>query len=978
MKGKAIVTLLLAFIAGFILMMEQSSIQEAYRTAQAKRALKSHLIELNSQSFTPFYQSYLQRHIEVALQSPGSYLEKSRCWAPDTDPRVVEKFYRIEHDLQHSLGVAMNRYQAGDADRWSSTVNSGSGLGQGDPTILSWSYVPDGTTITSDCNDESSTSGFIAFFNDVFGEPTTPGDFTTAPWHTLFIDMFEIWSEVSGLSFVYEPNDDGANFPFTAGAAGVRGDHRIGGNFIDGNSNVLACNYFPNSGDMIIDTGDNFYENSSNLAVLNVLQHEIGHGLGISHVCPVNETKLMEPFVTTAFAGPQEDDILAVNRLYGDAEENNNSSTTATDLGSLVLPSLTTRDTLSIDDNSDIDYFEFNIANAADIEITLSNTGSTYLEGAQNANGSCQPGTSYDPSNFANLEMDLLASDGSTVLASADANGTGVDEVISTSIGAGTFYLRIQQTGSVNEVQMYQYVIDLDPIAVNPPTASFTASDDGPIDLCLGTTVAIDFMDTSTDFPDTWDWTFTGAGVSPGTSTEQFPSVTVSASGTLSVSLVASNSAGTSSNTATQDIEINALPLEDPSCEGGCFDLNNLDLTNDNITLITSSNGGYVSGSNGYNDESKVEEFVLSANGLCTPSEITGITICAVVDAGTSGNLTVGVWDDDGTSGEPGTLLGSTTVDVNSLAWTDTDGDENVDIPSECAYVDLSGSPISVSSDRIYVGISGLMSLSGGDMGILTNSDGEQNPTTAWEEWSNGDWFRYDNGSSWGLEIGHAVFPEFKPDLPTVDINVPDPPEGFCNDGTAYTFSENSSLCTQGAGTTESYVWTVSTAGQVVATGDAASEDFSFASAGDHEIELCVIGVSCEVNCTTATVVVADCGGCPTDYAGPNALTGVEDGVVTYETDGAIESTQTIGSNADVTYDAGSTITLNESFEVTSGALFEAMIDGCGQNAMDGTMDQLLQRVLMTLSAEEDRNFQVPNVFTIESRRRAFSKGRSR
>ena len=40
---------------------------------------------------------------------------------------------------------------------------------------------------------------------------------------------------------------------------------RIGGVFIDGNSGVLAYNYFPDYGDMVLDTGDgNFYDNPGN------------------------------------------------------------------------------------------------------------------------------------------------------------------------------------------------------------------------------------------------------------------------------------------------------------------------------------------------------------------------------------------------------------------------------------------------------------------------------------------------------------------------------------------------------------------------------------------------------------------------------------------------------------------------------------------------------------------------------------------
>ena len=161
------------------------------------------------------------------------------------------------------------------------------------------------------------------------GRQTSPGDF----------EAFQFpWSELNGLSNVYEPNDDGAAWTqstIDAGALDVRGDVRIAGHLIDGNSGVLAYNFFPDFGDMVIDTGDTFYNDTSDssLRLRNVLAHEHGRGLGLSHSCPINQTKLMEPFVSTAFDGPQHDDILGTNRGYGDTNEHNDVTGSPTALG---------------------------------------------------------------------------------------------------------------------------------------------------------------------------------------------------------------------------------------------------------------------------------------------------------------------------------------------------------------------------------------------------------------------------------------------------------------------------------------------------------------------------------------------------------------------------------------------------------------------------------------------------------------------
>ena len=196
-------------------------------------------------------------------------------------------------------------------------------MAQGDATTLTWSFVPDGTAILQGCNvpgESTAGSDFIAFFDQQFGAGPGGTDLTQRPWFVHFQVVFDRWEELTGITYIYEPNDDGSGYGGNGAAPGVlgtRGDVRIGGHPLDGNSSVLACNYFPNSGDMIIDTDDNFYNSGNILAVRNTISHEHGHGIGFAHSCPVNQTKLMEPFVSIAFDGPQEDDILAGNRQYG-------------------------------------------------------------------------------------------------------------------------------------------------------------------------------------------------------------------------------------------------------------------------------------------------------------------------------------------------------------------------------------------------------------------------------------------------------------------------------------------------------------------------------------------------------------------------------------------------------------------------------------------------------------------------------------
>ena len=69
--------------------------------------------------------------------------------------------------------------------------------------------------------------------------------------------------------------------------------------------------------------------------------------------------------------------------------------------------------------------------------------------------------------------------------------------------------------------------------------------------------------------------------------------------------------------------------------------------------------------------------------------------------------------------------------------------------------------------------------------------------------------------------------------------------------------------------------------------------------------------------------------GCVTDYAFANMLTGTISTISDFETNGAIQSNQIIGTNAIIEYDSQSEVTLEIGFETQMGAQIEINIDGC-------------------------------------------------
>lgn len=415
------------------------------------------------------------------------------CFAPNTDPALREALWAASaQNYKAATGLdpfKVKAFQLGN--RWSRTaVNGFSSNSQGEPVTLTWGFLPDGVVIpggNQGSGEPSSGSDLIAWLNSNWGTHPTSADIEQQPWFPLFADTFARWSELAGVRYVYEPNDDRAGFPSSRGVAGTRPDIRIGGHRIDGNANTLAYNYFPNTGDMVIDTDDSFLESKSqnSINLRNTVAHEHGHGLGLEHVCPVNRTKLMEPNLTSTFDGPQFDDIYSANRLYGDhledvdgdaAVDDNDGSARATDLGLLALGTNTYAN-LSIDDNSDRDYFKYELP-GPDVTYTVTVTpqGPTYNEGAQNSDNSCSAGSSFASASVHDLAIQLRRANRSTVFMSIDQNGTGQPESaadVTPPDGAGPYWMRVTPESSSNSAQLYTLAFEV--TGPPPPKATVAA-----------------------------------------------------------------------------------------------------------------------------------------------------------------------------------------------------------------------------------------------------------------------------------------------------------------------------------------------------------------------------------------------------------------------------------------------------------------------------------------------------------------------
>lgn len=386
------------------------------------------------------------------------------CFAPGTPEDVIQAFTQAMENAEDGAWPSPFSPQYQLNTRWS--IGS-----QGDPITLRWSFVPDGLSISNGIGEGVAPSNLFAQMDAQFGG-------NRALWISKFTAVFNRWSSLSGITYQRVTAagvdwDDGAAWGTGGGA--TRGDVRISMKLLDGNAGVLAYNFFPQTGDMVIDSGDIArWGNASGdyLQLRNVVAHEHGHGQGISHVCPTTQTKLMEPFLSTAFDGPQHDDIRAAQRHYGDKSEPNNTAAAATDLGPIAVgagvtrgpvpvPNVTNGSVLSIDANGEQDFFKFTTAAGASISLNVTPIGTTYGDNAQNTN--CTQTATTNSLAIANLAIDLIDSNGVTVLSAASGQATGLAENV-TRIwrqNPGTYYARVYETDAPTQCQLYHVTVNV-------------------------------------------------------------------------------------------------------------------------------------------------------------------------------------------------------------------------------------------------------------------------------------------------------------------------------------------------------------------------------------------------------------------------------------------------------------------------------------------------------------------------------------
>lgn len=162
-------------------------------------------------------------------------------------------------------------------------------------------------------------------------------------------------------------------------------------------------------------------------------------------------------------------------------------------------------------------------------------------------------------------------------------------------------------------------------------------------------------------------------------------------------------------------------------------------------TLInyTTTQGGYISGHNGYGDVSKAEYYAntqghTSVNGM-------RFLFGTATAANSNSTVVAKIWDES--SGEPGQVLHTENININNII--SVGGDLTI----------MFASPVTVNGP-FFVGIDLDYSTPGDTVSLLTNTQGDVSVNTAWEQFSGGGgWFPYDDASSWGIALSNSAHP---------------------------------------------------------------------------------------------------------------------------------------------------------------------------------------------------------------------------
>lgn len=284
------------------------------------------------------------------------------------------------------------------------------------------------------------------------------------------------------------------------------------------------------------------------------------------------------------------------------------------------------------------------------------------------------------------------------------------------------------------------------PLVADVPTPNFTV--DNQLVLKGG---EAQFTDLSTNFPNSWAWTFEGGD--PAASTERNPRVKYVTPGIYTVTLVATNSIGSSE------------PLEQTgyitvSEDGLCGALSNLPGTYTPGALPLSGYGpysGYLTGHNSLKSKA-ISEYFRNKSGY---EYISGVNIkfATITAASEDASIQVTVWNARGPQNAPGSVIEKKTVLLKQIQ-EDIASNRSTSIVFD-RETPVFGRPFQVGVELTYA--------DGSTIAVESSGEGEAPNATSWIQAENGTWNSY--AIAFGANIAMNVEP-FVGMNPSVQVSV--------------------------------------------------------------------------------------------------------------------------------------------------------------------------------------------------------------
>lgn len=258
------------------------------------------------------------------------------------------------------------------------------------------------------------------------------------------------------------------------------------------------------------------------------------------------------------------------------------------------------------------------------------------------------------------------------------------------------------------------------PIVADVPTANFNS--DRQFVLLGG---KVNFIDLSTNFPNTWSWTFEGGD--PNTSSQRNPKVTYNVPGTYKVTLTATNALGTSVPFEIDDfIEV--------SEDGLCNEVSNFlpSFTPSVIPLSEfGTHTGYLTGHNSAGTLG-LSEFFINEQGYAYISGVK-INFGHLVSTDEEATVNVVVWNARGPQNGPGSVIERKKILLKQIQ-------DAIDIGQPTTIVFDRETP--VFGRAFHVGLE--LNYSGGDeWAVVSSANGESTASTSWTKSSSSEWVPY-------------------------------------------------------------------------------------------------------------------------------------------------------------------------------------------------------------------------------------------